>query len=46
MKYNGHEVMKSSYTWRDQIMTKGRMTTLEERINYYDEESGYYYLSK
>lgn len=32
MKYNGHEEIKPSGTGGDQIMTNGRATTLEERI--------------
>lgn len=32
MRYNGHEEIKSSITGGDPIMTKGRTTTLEERI--------------
>lgn len=32
MKYNGHEEIKSSGVGGNQIMTKGRKTTLEERI--------------
>lgn len=32
MKYNGHEEIKPSGTGGDQIMTRGRATTLEERI--------------
>lgn len=32
IKYNGHEEIKPSGTGGDQIMTKGRATTIEERI--------------
>ena len=32
MKYNGHEKIKSSGTGRNSIMTKGRKTTFEERV--------------
>lgn len=32
MKYNGHEKIKSSGLGGNQIMTKGRSTTIEERI--------------
>lgn len=32
MKYNGHEVLKSSGTGGNTIMTKGRTTTFDERI--------------
>ena len=32
MKYNGHEKLKSSGTGGNSIMTKGRKTTFEERV--------------
>ena len=32
LKYNGHEKLKASGTGESQIMTKGRKTTFEERI--------------
>ncbi len=32
MKYNGHDIIKSSSTGRTTIMTKGRKTSFEERI--------------
>lgn len=32
MKYNGHEKLKSSETGGNSIMTKGRKTTFEERV--------------
>lgn len=32
MKYNSHEVLKSTNTGRTTIMTKGRTTTFEERV--------------